>query len=112
MNAVSGENLTGVFSSMKSMRAMSPRHRRRTPQCHGRSAVLPDDSDMHLGRERPPKTQARDRDRGVAEGVAHAPDASVTAADSRADCDTGGKERRPIDRGEVADRKEHRHFTH
>jgi hypothetical protein len=41
----------------------------------------------------------------------HAPDASVTASDSRADCDTGGKERRPIDRGEVADRKEHRHFT-
>jgi hypothetical protein len=30
---------------------------------------------------------------------------------SRADCDTCGKERRPIDRGEVADRKEHRHFT-
>jgi hypothetical protein len=48
---------------------------------------------------------------GVAEGVAHAPDASVTAPDSRADCDTGVKERRPIDRGEVADRKEHRHFT-
>ena len=30
-----------------------PRLRRRTPQCHGQSAVLPDDSDMHLGRERP-----------------------------------------------------------
>ena len=29
--------------------------RQRTPQCHGRSAVLPDDGDMHLGRERPPK---------------------------------------------------------
>jgi hypothetical protein len=54
---------------------------------------------------------ARDRHRGVAEGLAHAPDASGTAADSRADCDTGGKQRRPIDRGEVADRKEHRHFT-
>jgi hypothetical protein len=41
----------------------------------------------------------------------HAPDASVTAADNCADCDTAGKQRRPIDRGEVADRKEHRHFT-
>jgi hypothetical protein len=28
-----------------------------------------------------------------------------------ADCDTGGKQRRPIDSGEVADRKEHRQFT-
>jgi hypothetical protein len=52
------------------------------------------------------------RDRGVAEGVAHAPDDSVTDPASRADCDTGGKERRAIDRGEVADRKVHRHFTH
>ena len=29
----------------------------------------------------------------MAEGVAHAPDVSVPAADSRADCDTGGKQR-------------------
>jgi hypothetical protein len=46
----------------------------------------------------------------MAEGVAHAPDASVTTAGNRADCNMGGKQRRPIDRGEVADRKEHRHF--
>jgi hypothetical protein len=75
------------------------------------SAVLPDDSDMHLGRERPLPAEAWGRDRGVAEGVAHAPDDSATAPGG-ADCDTGGKERRPIDRGEVADRKEHSHFTH
>jgi hypothetical protein len=56
--------------------------------------------------------EAWGRDRGVAEGVAHAPDDSATAPGSGADCDTGGKERRPIDRGEIADRKEHRHFTH
>jgi hypothetical protein len=48
----------------------------------------------------------------VEEGVAHAPDATVTAAGNGADCDTGGKQRRPIERGEVADRKEHRYFTH
>ena len=45
---------------------------------------------------------------GVAEGVAHAPDASITAADNCADCHTGGKQRRPIDSGEVADSTEHR----
>ena len=37
------------------------RHARRTggalDRCHGHSAVLPDESDMHLGRERPPKTR-------------------------------------------------------
>jgi hypothetical protein len=38
-------------------RGLPPRHRRRAPQGHGRSAVPPDDSDMHLGRERPPKTR-------------------------------------------------------
>ena len=47
----------------------------------------------------------------MAEGVAHAPDASVNAVDSRADCDARGKGRRPLDRGEVADVKQHRHFT-
>ena len=29
--------------------------RRTLRSVHGRSAVLPDDGDMHLGRERPPK---------------------------------------------------------
>ena len=59
------------------------RHARLTRRCHGSSAVLPDDGDTHPGRERPPRIEARDRVRGVAEGVAHAPDASslsLTAA--------------------------------
>jgi hypothetical protein len=35
MNAVSGENLTGVFPSMKSNAVRTdPRHRRRTRRCH------------------------------------------------------------------------------
>jgi hypothetical protein len=55
----------------------------------------------------PPRTEARDRDRGEAKGVAHAPDVSVSAADSRADRDTGGTERRPVQRSEVAHYKEH-----
>ena len=49
------------------------RHARLTRRCHGSSAVLPDDGDTHPGRERPPRIEARDRVRGVAEGVAHAP---------------------------------------
>ena len=62
-------------------------------------AVPPDERDMHLGVSDPLPNRARDRVRGVAEGVAHAPDASVAAADNCADCETGGKQRRPIDRG-------------
>jgi hypothetical protein len=111
MNAVSGRNLTALFASMEldagvtqdsggSLRNVTDkaRFRRTTATCI-------------WGVSDPRKTRPRDRDRGVAERVAHAPDASVTAADSRADCDRGGKDRRPIDRGEVADRKQHRHFT-
>jgi hypothetical protein len=44
---------------------------------------------MHLGVSDPLPAEAWGRDRGVAEEVAHAPDASVTATDSHADCDTG-----------------------
>jgi hypothetical protein len=44
----------------------------------------------------------------MAEGVAHAPDASFNAADSRADCDTGGVQRRPVHRCELAEREGHR----
>ncbi len=56
---------------------------------------------MHLGRERP-LFKTRNLDRRVAEGVAHAPDVTFTAADSRADSDTGGTERRPHTGSEVA----------
>ena len=42
-----------------------------------------------------PENPSRDRDRGVAEGVAHAPDVAFPAADIRADGDAGGTERRP-----------------
>ena len=40
--------------------------------------------------------------------VTHAPDVSATATYSRTDCDTGGTERRPVQRSEVAHFKEHR----
>ena len=112
MNAVSGKNLTAVFSSMEVDAGMAHDIRRRTPQCQGRSAVLPDDSDMHLGRERPPKTRPGTVIGGWQRGSLTPQMPPSLLPDSRADCDTGGKERRPIDRGEVADRKEHRHFTH
>ena len=35
------------------------RHARLTRRCHGPSAVLPDDSDTHPGRERPPTDRGR-----------------------------------------------------
>jgi len=71
------------------------------------SAVLPDDNDIHLGRERPPLFKRLNLDRRVAEGVAHAPDASFTAADGRADCVTGGTERRPLRCNEVVQAQGH-----
>jgi hypothetical protein len=55
MNAVSGENLTGVLSSMKSMRVRPQDIGGALRSVHRQSAFLPDDSDMHLGRERPRK---------------------------------------------------------
>ena len=83
------------------------RHSRLTRRCHGSSAVLPDDGDTHPGVSDP-----TDRDpgpgSGVAEGVAHAPDAYFAAADSRAHFDAGGTERRPVQRSEVAHREEDR----
>ena len=57
MNAVSGKNLTALCVDGTRC-GCDQGLRRRTPQCHGRSAVPPDDSDMHLGRERPPKTRS------------------------------------------------------
>ena len=74
-------------------------------------AVPPDEHDMHLGRERPPQTEAWGDDRGVAEGVAHAPDASATVADSRADRNAGGTRRRPIQYCELAQGEGHRQIN-
>jgi len=55
-----------------------------------------------------PENPSPDRDRGVAEGVAHAPDASFIAGDSRAHSDTGGRKRRPPPGAEVAHWPDHR----
>ena len=94
MNAVFRQNLTVVFTVDGDHSGIAA-----TPAAHSAtlrtSEVPPDDCDTHPGVSDPPN-RARDRDRGVAEGVAHAPDDSLTAADSRADCDTGGTERRPL----------------
>jgi hypothetical protein len=40
--------------SRRESRGYRVRHKRRIRRWQGQSAVLPDDSDMHLGRERPP----------------------------------------------------------
>jgi hypothetical protein len=73
--------------------------------------VVPDDCDMHLGRERPPKTRPGTVIGGWQRGSLTPqmpPSLLPTAAP---DCDVGGKRRRPNVRGEVANRKEHRHST-
>lgn len=65
-------------------------------------AVPPDERDMHLGRERPSPTGPWGEEGGMAEGVAHAPDASFALADICAGCDTGGTNRRPMHHCELA----------
>jgi hypothetical protein len=88
MNAVPGKNLTVVFSSMKSFGGMAhdiggalrsvmdeARFCRTTPTC--------------IWGVSDPENPSRDRVRGVAEGVAHAPDDRFTAVDRRAHCDDG-----------------------
>jgi hypothetical protein len=73
-------------------------------------AVPPDERDMHLGRERPPQTEAWGDDRGVAEGVAHAqmlPPLLLSCADR----DAGGKRRRPIQYCELAQGERHRQIN-
>jgi hypothetical protein len=57
MNARSGENLTGRVLPNEVNAGASQDTCGAASRCHGQSAVLPDDGDMHLGRERPPKTR-------------------------------------------------------
>ena len=80
MNASSGENLSAARTVQVNAGAQGVRNSAAHSTVSRTRAVPPDERDMHLGRERPPWTEARDRDRGVAEGVAHAPDASSAAA--------------------------------
>ena len=56
MNAVFRKNLTDAFSIEATAVDTAFDTERRTRRWLGQSAVLPDDNDMHLGRERPPKT--------------------------------------------------------
>lgn len=61
----------------------------------GRRAVHPDESDMEVGRERPPVNRAWGEEGGSQVGVAHALVVSGTGIDTCSDWDTGGIERRP-----------------
>ena len=86
-------------------RGLTSRHRRRAPQGHGRSAVPPDDSDMHLGRERPPKTRLGTVIGGWQRGSPHAPLVNDSDVDTGTDEETGGTERRPVRSREVQQRR-------
>ena len=108
MNAPSRQNLSGVLMRDVSLVGNWARYERCIRGCHGRGAVLPDECDMHVGRERPPLGGARGEVGGRKVGVAHAPDASSSAANSRADSDTGGTKRRPRQRSETTHSQGHR----
>jgi hypothetical protein len=82
---------------------------RRTPLLPETRAVRPDERYIGTGRERPPPTGPWGEEGGMAEGVAHAPDASFAAADSGVDGDAGGTVRRPDCRGEVVQTEGHQH---
>ena len=56
MNASSGQNLSGALMANENVTRARVEHARRTRRCHGQGAASPDERDMHLGRERPPKT--------------------------------------------------------
>jgi hypothetical protein len=63
---------------------------------------------MHLGVSDPLIFRRQTSTGGWQRGSPHAPDGSFTAADGRADCDTGGTERRPLHGGEVIRLQRHR----
>ena len=94
MNAVFRKNLTDAFEVDANDVDTALRHRAAHSTMARQSAVLPDDSDMHLGRERPPAGRAWGEEGGSQMGVAHAPVVSLLGCDSGADSDTGGTERR------------------
>ena len=56
MNASSGQNLTDALMSTMNAAAYGVDPCGALGECHGHSAVPPDERDMHLGRERPPTT--------------------------------------------------------
>jgi len=64
----------------------------RTPRCHSQSAVLPDDTDMHLGVSDPVRA-APGAKSGAAKRGSLTP-RSLLGCDSGADSDNGGTERR------------------
>src|SRR5688572_2190305 len=97
MNAVFGENLTGVFLPMNPALASRMTLAAHSNAGSGHCAVPPDNGDRHLGRERPPAGRAWGEEGGSQVGVTHAPLGALLGCDSGADCKTGGTERRRRD---------------
>jgi hypothetical protein len=107
MNAVSGKNLTALFASMELDASVTQDSggalRNVTDEARFRRTIA-----TCIWGVSDPRKPSRDRDRGVAEGVAHAPDDRFTAVDGRAHRDAGGTKRRQFHASEVADYQEHR----
>jgi hypothetical protein len=108
MNAAFRQNLSVVFTFDGNNSGIARDTRGSLGDVPDRARFCRTTATPHVGRERPPRIEARDRVRGVAEGVAHALDAYFAATDSRAHSDAGGTERRPVQHSEVAHRKQHR----
>ena len=68
MNAVFRKNLTDVFSVDATAVDTASDTGRRTRRWHDRARFLPDDRYMHLGRERPPRSEAWGRVPGGGRG--------------------------------------------
>ena len=110
MNARSGQNLSAVRTPLWNVGAhvvKSPEHsamaRDRARICRTTATCIWGVSDPLIAAVGPRS--------GGGRGGRSRPDASIVVTDSDADCDTGGRQRRPIDSGEVPDPKEHRHFV-
>jgi hypothetical protein len=96
MNAVSRKNLTDA----RAVDANDVDTASETGGAFGdgrdRARFLPDDSDIHLGRERPPKTGCGTVMGGWLRGSLTPQTLPSLFRDSRADCDARGKHRRAL----------------
>jgi hypothetical protein len=80
MNAVFRKNLTDARHSECERRAHRALRRRRLRRCHRHRGVSPDERDIHVGRERPPKGRAWGEEGGSQMEVAHAPAVALLGA--------------------------------
>ncbi len=110
MNARSGQNLSAVRTPLVNVGGHvveSPAH---SAMARDRARICRTTATCIWGVSVPLIAAVGPRS-GGGRGGRSRPDVSIVVTDSGVDCDTGGRQRRPIDSAEVAARKEHRHFA-